>query len=145
MTIEYREEKALPCDQLYTLFHAVGWAGEEIPAFMRAKFNQPFLQSDDVVSAWAGERLIGCARVLSDGVVRSILWDLAVLPEYQGMGVGRTLVEKCRARYPSTQWLLCTVPERIGFYEKMGGVAVGKRQDPLGDSVISETIFRFAV
>ena len=30
------------------------------------------------------------------------------------------------------------------FYQKMGGIAVGKRQDPLGEGlVIHETIFRF--
>ena len=94
MTIDYREGKALPSDQLYALFHAVGWAGEEIPAFMRAQFTKPFLQSDVVVSAWAGERLIGCARVLSDGVVRSIQWDLAVLPEYQSAGINAVMLQK---------------------------------------------------
>ena len=120
MAIIYKEQKDLPCDQLYTLFHAVGWAGKDIPDFMLKHFNRPFLQSSHVISAWEEEKLIGCARVLTDGITRAILWDVAVLPPYQGMGIGRIMVEKCMARYPAAQWLLCTVPERMGFYEKLG-------------------------
>ena len=120
MAIIYKEQKDLPCDQLHALFHAVGWAGKEIPAFMMEHFNKPFLQSSYVISAWEDKNLIGCARVLSDGVIRSILWDLAVLPEYQGKGIGSTLVEKCKGRYPGTHWLLATIPERKEFYERLG-------------------------
>ena len=120
MAIIYKEQKDLPSEQLYALFRAVGWAGEDIPDFMLQHFNEPFLQSSHVVSAWDETRLIGCARALTDGIIRAILWDVAVLPEYQGRGIGRAMVEKCIARYPAAQWLLCTIPERMGFYEKLG-------------------------
>lgn len=120
VNITFSERKDLPNEGLHALFAAVGWADAEIPRWMLESFNKPFMNSGYVVSAWEGERLIGCARVLSDGVIRSILWDLAVLPEYQGKGIGSTLVEKCKGRYPGTHWLLATIPERKEFYERLG-------------------------
>lgn len=63
MHIEYKTQKDLPCKELYQLFLAVGWAVEDkTTQEMIDNFNIGFINSTFVFSAWAGERLVGCAR-----------------------------------------------------------------------------------
>ena len=120
MNVEYRSEKDLPCDELYQLFLAVGWAAEEkTTPFMIERFNIGFLNSTFVFSAWIDGRLVGCVRVLSDLHFRSIIYDLAVLPEYQHQGIGKALVQRCISACEGTEWLVQTDKAK-GFYEKMG-------------------------
>jgi len=118
--ITYQNRKDLPCDQLYELFLAVGWAkAEETTPMMLRNFNIGFLHSSFVFSAWDGEKLVGCVRVLSDLHFRSIIYDLAVLPEYQNRGIGKELVRLCRKECPKSEWLVQTDCAK-GFYEKLG-------------------------
>ena len=121
MNITYKTTKDLPNEQLYKLFLAVGWADKTTttPA-MIDNFNQPFINSTIVISAWAEDVLIGCVRVLSDLMFRSVIYDLAVLPEYQGNGIGKELVKRCREQVPNSEWLVGTTTERASFYEKIG-------------------------
>lgn len=120
MNIEYRDQKDLPCDELYKLFLAVGWAKEEnTTQSMIDNFNIGFLNSTFVFSAWVDGYLVGCVRVLSDLYFRSIIYDLAVLPEYQKKGIGRELVQRCRNACKTSEWLVQTDTAK-GFYEKIG-------------------------
>ncbi|MCM1373737.1 MAG: GNAT family N-acetyltransferase [Muribaculum sp.] len=120
MNIEFRDQKDLPCDELYQLFLAVGWATEdETTPAMIDNFNVGFLHSTFVFSAWIDGRLVGCVRVLSDCHFRSIIYDLAVLPEYQHKGIGKELVQRCINACESSEWLVQTDKAK-GFYEKIG-------------------------
>jgi len=114
------QRKDLPPDQLHRLFLAVGWSDGSETEEMKRQFHMPFVYSTQVVSAWEDGRLIGAVRVLSDRIVRSSLYDLAVNPAYQGLGIGRELVNRCLACYPDTEWFLQTTLEVAGFYEKLG-------------------------
>lgn len=118
--ITYDTRREVPCEPLYRLFLAVGWAqeGATTPE-MLANFDVGFRNSSHVVTAWDGDLLVGCVRVLSDGHFRSVILDLAVLPAYQRQGIGRELVRRCRARFPDTEWLVQT-DEAKGFYERIG-------------------------
>ncbi|MCL2407279.1 MAG: GNAT family N-acetyltransferase [Defluviitaleaceae bacterium] len=110
--------KDLPNTQLRYLFVKLGWCPED--DFSHAdRFNNPFINSTLVISAWAGERLVGCARVLSDKIVRSVIHDVAVDPEYQGKGIGKNLVKRCLQHYPKSEWLVSTETQ-TGFYKKLG-------------------------
>ena len=113
-------EKALPNEKLLALFRSVGWTTEQGEEAHLHHFNAPFCGSSFVVSAWDGDTLVGCARVLSDGAVRAVLYDLAVLPAYQGQGIGSTLLSRCLERYPRTEWIVETTALRVSFYEKFG-------------------------
>lgn len=120
MNIEFKDQKDLPCDELYQLFLAVGWATEdETTPAMIDNFNVGFLHSTFVFSAWIDGRLVGCVRVLSDCHFRSIIYDLAVLPEYQHKGIGKELVQRCINACESSEWLVQTDKAK-GFYEKIG-------------------------
>lgn len=120
MEIEYRDQKDLSCDELYKLFLAVGWAKDEnTTQMMRDNFNCAFLTSTFVFSAWVDNHLVGCIRVLSDLHFRSIIYDLAVLPEYQKRGIGTELVQRCINMCPNSEWLVQTDCAK-GFYETIG-------------------------
>lgn len=120
MNVEYRNKKDLPCEELYNLFLAVGWANEDSTTQeMIDNFNIGFINSTFVFSAWIDNRLVGCVRVLSDLHFRSVILDLAVLPEFQKKGIGREMVHRCREACQSSEWLVQTDMAK-GFYEKIG-------------------------
>jgi len=123
MSIEYDDtKKDLPVEQLYHLFFSAGWTGSESnpDPDMLKKFNAPFINSTLVISAWDKDRLVGVVRVLSDKVIRSVIYDLVVDPEYQGKGIGKELIKKCIEHFPNTEWLVQTEKHISGFYEKIG-------------------------
>lgn len=119
MQIMYDTKKDLPCEGLHDLFMAVGWSDGTITQSMLENFNIPFINSTVVISAWAEDKLVGCVRVLSDGIFRSIIYDLAVMPAFQNQGIGKELVRKCRECFPDSEWLVET-ETAAGFYEKIG-------------------------
>src|SRR5262249_28331480 len=73
-----------------------------------------------VVTAWAGDQLIGFARAISDGVRNGYISTVVVDAEYRGRGVGRQLVERLTAGRERVRWVLHTRPETKGFYAKLG-------------------------
>ena len=76
--------------QLQELFDSAAfWAkGRAI-----AEIEVALSNSNPVVSAWDGASLIGFARATSDGIYRATIWDVVIDPDYQGVGLGRKLVE----------------------------------------------------
>ena len=65
-----------------------------------------FERASLVITAWKGARLVGIARVLSDGVLFSFLVDLAVEPDVQGLGIGRLLMQAVLKRCGHTDLLM---------------------------------------
>jgi aralkylamine N-acetyltransferase len=63
---------------------------------------------------------IGMGRLLSDGFAWSVIFDVAVLPQHQGRGIGRRIMELLHERMPKPQCLLFFAPGKEGFYEKLG-------------------------
>ena len=69
---------------------------------------------------------IGMARLLGDAAIFWLITDVWVLPEYQGKGIGRELVERV-IRYIKENapkgyhalYLMCSKGKE-GFYEKLG-------------------------
>ena len=125
MIVYNEEKKDLPSGQLHEMFIEAGWSDGNEPDWMKEKFNAPFLHSTLVISAWEGERLVGCVRVLSDTVTRSVIYDLVVRKDMRGQGIGSELLRRCMAKYPQSEWLLQTQEHIVPFYEKMGFVRFG--------------------
>jgi len=80
--------------------------------------------SEPVVTAWDGDRLIGHARAISDGVFRATIWDVVIHPDYQGRGLGRKLVQTVLAhpKLARVERVYLTTTNQREFYEKIGFV-----------------------
>ena len=73
-----------------------------------------------VLTAWHRGRLAGIARVMTDGVLYSFLLDLAVEPDVQGLGVGKSLVSKILEKCRGTELVLRDSDISAGYYEHLG-------------------------
>jgi GNAT superfamily N-acetyltransferase len=77
--------------------------------------------SNLVVSAWDGDKLVGIARSLTDYCFCCYLSDLAVCKDYQTAGIGRQLVALTQERIgPQTMLLLLSAPSAMEYYPKIG-------------------------
>ena len=78
--------------------------------------------SNPVVTVWDKERLIGFARANSDGVYRAAIWDVVIDPDYQGLGLGRKLVETVIAHplLSKVERVYLTTTHQQSFYERIG-------------------------
>ena len=66
-------------------------------------------------------RLVGAGRVLADGRDCAYLCDVAVLPNYQGTGLGKQIVERLLAMSQGhNKIILYSVAGREPFYAKFG-------------------------
>lgn len=65
-------------------------------------------------------KLIGAGRAISDGVSNSAIYDVVVLPEYQGKGIGKSIVQYLLDRLPRRSVLLVSAPKQEDFYRKLG-------------------------
>ena len=66
-------------------------------------------------------RLVGAGRVLADGRDCAYLCDVAVLPNYQGTGLGKQIVERLLAMAQGhNKIILYSVAGREPFYAKFG-------------------------
>ncbi len=90
------------------------------PTGDRAAVERMFANSSLVLSAWLGDRLVGLARVLTDGEQFSFLCDLAVEPDVQGGGIGKQLIAEVLARCAGTELMLRDSDFSAGFYERLG-------------------------
>lgn len=68
-----------------------------------------------------GDKLVGAGRALADGADCSYICDVAVLPEYQGTGLGKEIVSRLvDDSKDHKKIILYSVPGKEGFYRKLG-------------------------
>lgn len=118
MAITYRETKAFHKDELFELFHSVGWLSANYPERLVKAING----SDTVISAWDGGRLVGLVNALDDGELTAYAHYLLVNPAYHGMGIGSELARRLKVRYAGYLYLILVAEkqENVAFYEKHG-------------------------
>jgi GNAT superfamily N-acetyltransferase len=85
-----------------------------------ALHRQAFRNSEAVVFVWAGERMAGFGRAISDGAYQAAVYDMVVAPEHQGRGVGKQILEMILKKVGPCNVILYANPGREGFYGKMG-------------------------
>jgi len=84
------------------------------------QLKRTFLGSQLVCFAWDEDTLIGIARALSDGELHSVIYDLCILPEYQGAKIGKRIMKAMMERLNTPNIVLWSVPGKEGFYAKLG-------------------------
>jgi ribosomal protein S18 acetylase RimI-like enzyme len=72
------------------------------------------------VFAFDGSKLVGAGRALSDGVWRAAIYDVAVLPEYQGKGIGSDIIQHLVQHANVDVVMLYAVPGSEAFYQRFG-------------------------
>ncbi len=108
-------------DEYFSLFTTTGWNQDyQVNADDLERANQ---NSWLVVSAYDEDKLVGFGRVVTDFVLHAMIFDMIVLPDYQGRGIGTMiltrLVNRCSERGIRDIQLFCAKGKRA-FYEKNG-------------------------
>lgn len=100
------------------------WAGGRA----RSEVARTISEAARVLGVYDGERQIGFARVISDGVQVSQLCDVYVLAEYRGRGLGVELVREAVDNGPQAKlgWTLAT-KDAHGLYSRFGFMAPNER------------------
>jgi ribosomal protein S18 acetylase RimI-like enzyme len=80
-----------------------------------------FARSQHVAIARDGERVVGMARLLSDGVCNAYLLDVWTLTAYRRQGIGSAMVRQLMSRVPGQHVGLQT-DEAESFYAGLGYV-----------------------
>jgi len=118
------QTKPPPKELYHSLFETTSWNREyqaTAEDLARAIANSQF-----VVAAYDNENLVGFGRVLTDGVLYAMIYELIVHPDYQGKGIGtqilQRLVQWCNELHIRDIQLFCARGKR-SFYELNGFVA----------------------
>jgi GNAT superfamily N-acetyltransferase len=87
MEVQLSSERAIPADDILTLYASVDWWPDRTADQIEAAISR-----GQAVGAWQEERLIGFARSVTDGRLRAYIEDVVVHPQHREMGVGSALV-----------------------------------------------------
>ena len=114
-------EKLPDKQEYFDLFETTGW--NDSYQASPEELERANLNSWLTTSAYDNDKLVGFGRVLTDFVLHAMIFDMIVLPDYQGKGIGTViideLVKRCRDHGIRDVQLFCAKGKR-GFYEKHG-------------------------
>ena len=85
------------------------------PEALRASFER----SQHVAIARDGDRVVGMARLLSDGVCNAYLLDVWTMSAYRRQGIGTAMVRQLMARAPG-QHIGLQTDDAEAFYTSLG-------------------------
>ena len=110
--------------ELDQLLQTVGWSRRPIRRVKRA-LDFSIL----VVGLWSYDdkfpRLVGFARCTGDGVLEATVWDVAINPVYQGLGLGKELMKYILKELRNIGIFRVTLfadAEVVSFYKKQGWI-----------------------
>ena len=116
--IRYAFDAPVSPAALADLRQAVGWNR------MACDLADPRLRNAFHLCAWDGERLIGYAAVVSNGVTDAYIQDVMVHPDCQRQGVGTQLMERVLLRLKAEGVYMVSIlygeAALQPFYEKFG-------------------------
>lgn len=115
--IEIRETHEYTAEQLENLFLSVEWSSGHYPE----RLVKAMRNFETVYAAWDGNTLAGLICAMDDGSMTAYVHYLLVRPEYQGMGIGKRLVEHVKERYADyLRIVVIAYDDEVGFYENCG-------------------------
>ena len=112
--MEYRaDDRSVDAEQFIEFVNQI-WAGN-----YELEETREALAKTVNITAYDGETLVGCIRLLTDGYFFGTITELLVLPEYQGRGVGSRLLKLAKEHTP-TMLYFGALPGQESSYEKNG-------------------------
>jgi N-acetylglutamate synthase-like GNAT family acetyltransferase len=118
MEIVYKSDVLPSAEQVIELYNA---AGLPRPTHDKERIQKFIDNSNLIVTAWAGDKLVGISRSITDWVWSCYLADLAVSPDYMKSGIGKRLIEITKEKVgEETMILLLSVPTAMEYYPKVG-------------------------
>jgi len=115
--ITYSDTHDFKREDLEELFLSVDWSSGHYPDHLvKAMKNY-----ETVFSAWDGNKLVGLASVMDDGIMTAYVHYLLVNPEYHKKGIGKALVYLVKNHYKDyLRIALVSYNKECGFYESCG-------------------------
>ncbi|MEW8052452.1 MAG: GNAT family N-acetyltransferase [Candidatus Thiodiazotropha sp.] len=111
--------------EVLELYSANGWSSADQPD----KLIPALRNSDTLVTARIGGKLVGIANAISDGYLVVYYPHMLVHPAHQGKGIGHMMMESMLSIYRNFhQQMLTADGKAIEFYEKMGFERAGNTE-----------------
>lgn len=116
--LEYKMNPQVSPADIAALRRSVGWGG------METELKNPALRDYLRIACYDGDKLAGFLAVVSNGVTDAYIQDVMVRPDYQGKGIGRSLMNRAIERLKADHIYMISViygeEELRPFYEKFG-------------------------
>ena len=120
MSIEYKINAPISADQFIELL-SESTLGERRPVGDRECMEGMVKNSNLMVTAWDGYKLVGIARSMTDFHYACYLSDLAVHKNYQKKGIGKKLQVITQEQLgPQCKLILVAAPTANSYYEHIG-------------------------
>ena len=108
-------------DQYWQLFDTTGWNEEYQKT--SDQLMETLERSFYFVQCYTGDRLIASGRVVSDGILYGMIYDIIVDPEFESQGIGseitKRLIEHC-LEHNVRNIQLFSAKGKMPFYKKFG-------------------------
>jgi len=115
--MEYRIVKPEDYELIRQFLAENGW---EKRVADKERFQTMMENADRTIVAFKGERIVGFARALCDGVSNGYIGTVAVAADFRRQGIGHELIERLIGDNPEITWVLRAGRGSREFWEKMG-------------------------
>jgi ribosomal protein S18 acetylase RimI-like enzyme len=82
--------------------------------------EQSFRNSQVRCFAYASSEIVGAGRALTDWISWTVVFDLVLVPEHQGRGNGRAMMQLLAELAHAKNIMLHAAPGKEAFYERLG-------------------------
>lgn len=121
MTIVYKQNMAgVDWQQMKSILVEDDFDNGRSPEQLRESFGNSFA----ICIAYDGEKIIGTARALSDGVCNAYIIDVWTYTPYRHQGIARQMMNNLMAKMEGQHVYLFT-DEAVPFYEALGFLKQG--------------------
>jgi ribosomal protein S18 acetylase RimI-like enzyme len=127
MNIEYKSIKDFTPQELQNLFLSVSWSSGNYPD----KLATAMKNSNTVFTAWDNEKLVGLINVLDDSIMTAYIHYLLIMPEYQHVGIGKSLIKMVIDKYKSFLRIVLIAYDKETEFYKHCGFEIGEKKVPM--------------
>ena len=119
MELEYKINTRCTSEEISDVFRR---SGIRRPIDDLERLQRMIDNANEIVTVRDSGRLIGVLRAITDYSYCCYISDLAVDRDYQGLGIGRKLVQvlMCKLGNDEVKYVLTAAPQAEGFYERIG-------------------------